>query len=184
VRTYFSDVLAVHYKEAGAGRMLPLTEDSPLADVETGGLLRLTRDSKVRRRAQTSARITAKSVEPDTAAICFRHDDDEDDDDAFERIMESQERSRGVLTLHSAAPACHALLPTPAAASEGRSSRRGVSARGRSEPPLTHGHLYRGRGGDGSGGSGGGGDDDDSDLIYRLNLQQDAARTGARSMAL
>ena len=58
VTTYFTDVLALHYKDR-RGKQVPLTLDSSLDEVAASGVLRLTRETKAARRTRSNySRIT------------------------------------------------------------------------------------------------------------------------------
>ena len=91
VRTDFSDVLALHYKDA-AGRMVPVTADTSLADVAAAGVLRLTRNSKEARRIKTTRQpLSLREGAAAYERIANARGDADEEADAFSAIMESRE---------------------------------------------------------------------------------------------
>lgn len=163
MHTSRSDVLTLYYREGG-GRMVPLTEDSSVHDVASGGVVQLARTSRARqKRTETYAQLTA-NLEPDTAAL-----DEDDDGDTFSDIMESRASCAcGTVAISSAAPS-GPILPT--------SSSSGASAAaGRAPREDRHSESGEGYSEEDS--------DDDAELIYRATIRREASRAGAKSIAL
>jgi hypothetical protein len=131
--------------------------------VITGGLLRLTRDSKVKRRTRSFARISAQRFEPDTDAAAKRRlRDDDSDEDIFSQLME-EKTGPGTMTLHSA----NGRGPTPSSALHANSCGRGRgSARSDDDDDFDFDS------------------DDDADEIYRRNVKRETSRPSVRATSL
>ena len=171
-QTYFSDVLALYYRDGG-GRMELMTADTRIEDVAAGGLLRLTRDSKARRRRSQYARVSGNALDaeeryaqrPAGTAI-----DDDDDEDTFSLIMDEKERGHGTITLHSSAMV-----------NGGRGGSRAVGSEVGGGDGSDGGDSY----GDEEGAHGASDDsEDEADLIVRRHNHRERERAGAKSMAL
>ena len=167
VRTTYSDVLALFYKSK-SGQLVPVTEDTPLADVLAAGTLRLTRDNKSRSsRGRGSSARALTDMGPSSRQRLM--DDDDDDDE-------------GMMVLHNSlanqvTSTARPLLPTPGRGTSRNGGRRGGARKG--------GQAERAEEGRGGSDDDDDDDDDDADLIYRQHVRREAGRAGvAKSMAL
>ena len=166
VRTDFSDVLALHYKDA-AGRMVPVTADTSLADVAAAGVLRLTRNSKEARRIKTTRQpLSLREGAAAYERIANARGDADEEADAFSAIMESREAgAAGTVAIYNDGQVTSTARPLlPGARRNGR--QRAV--------------LEEEEDDDDDDGSSG----DEVDLIHRRQQRREAPRRGAKSMNL